>query len=139
MSSAYLSNRYQSVSVAGVLSDKVNVQFGVPQGSVLGPQLFSLYMSPLVSIIHNCGLQCHTYADDTQIYVAINPKCQNEFVNNVSNIQNCVKIVKSWMTSNFLKLNDSKTEVLFLSTKQVIGKHLISSIIIDETEVKIEK
>ena len=67
--SSYLVDRFQSVKVGDVLSDSSNLQFGVPQGSVLGPVLFSLYTTPLSKIISAYhGIKFHFYADDTQVY-----------------------------------------------------------------------
>ena len=64
---AYLSNRTQSVRVNGVLSDPQSIEFGVPQGSLLGPLLFITYINDLPSVVMNCEIQL--YADDTLLFL----------------------------------------------------------------------
>ena len=73
--SSYLSGRKQSVLIDGVTSDDLHLKWGVPQGSVLGPILFTVYTTPLASIIRKHGLDFHLYADDTQLYIAFKPSC----------------------------------------------------------------
>ena len=85
--------------------------FGVPQGSVLGPVLFSLYVAPLEDIIAKHGCQTVIFADDTQLYVTCNSS------NSVTSIESCVDEIRGWMRENFLALNDSKTEVIHFKSK----------------------
>ena len=82
---------------------------GVPQGSVLGPVLFTLYSQPLSDVIsvHNCDY--HKYADDTELSKSAPP---DQFLSVQSCIQTCIDDVLLWMNSNKLKLNTDKTEVM---------------------------
>ena len=68
--SSYLMERFESVKIGSTLSDLQKLLFGVPQGSVLGPLLFSPYTSPLSTLIgKHKGVKFHFYADDSQLYV----------------------------------------------------------------------
>ena len=117
--SSYLTGRTQAVFLDGVSSDSVNLTCGVPQGSVLGPILFNIYTQPLGEIARKHGLHYHFYADDTQLYTSFSVKGANT---SVMSISNCIADVKTWMQSNLLMLNDSKTEVVLLGTKQQLSK-----------------
>ena len=66
----YLKEREQYVVAGGERSTSIRCVYGVPQGSVLGPFLFSAYVSPISDIITWYGVQLHEYADDTQLYIA---------------------------------------------------------------------
>ena len=71
--SSYLSGRSQCVSINGETSDCYPLPFGVPQGSCLGPLLFSAYASKLFEVIKLYLPNAHAFADDTQLYLSFNP------------------------------------------------------------------
>uniref|UniRef100_A0A674N4B1 Reverse transcriptase domain-containing protein n=1 Tax=Takifugu rubripes TaxID=31033 RepID=A0A674N4B1_TAKRU len=83
---------------------------GVPQGSILGPTLFNLYMLPLGDVIRSHGISFHSYADDTQLYIAVAP----DDTGPVDALFNCILDIQSWMAENFLQLNQDKTEALVI-------------------------
>ena len=116
---SYLSDRHQSVKIGKTVSKSRPLPYGVPQGSVLGPQLFSIYTLPLHSVIEESNMSYHLYADDTQIYFAFNPKCAISTENMKQTIDSCTAHIGQWMTKNCLKLNSDKTEVLILTKPSV--------------------
>jgi len=71
---SYLKDRTFSVSLGDSESYSAPLLYGVPQGSVLGPLLFSLYLLPLGSILRKHGIALHCYADDSQMYVPLKKK-----------------------------------------------------------------
>ncbi len=132
---SYLTERKQTVNINGGLSSSIPLLYGVPQGSVLGPQFFTIYSSPIANIARKHGLQVHMYADDTQLYLPFK-------LNNVSDenkcrlqIESCINDIKSWMTVNKLKLNDDKTELIIVTSKFHQSKHTINSIQIASSNI----
>ena len=110
---SYLSDRVQSVQIENCRSDPIALNYGVPQGSVLGPILFSLYTSPIGDIVRQHKLDYHLYAHDTQLYVSFQIKNIND---KLSRITACSSDINKWMLQNLLKLNDDKTEVLLIGS-----------------------
>ena len=84
---SYLTNRSQFVKFGDVLSPPTHCSIGVPQGSVLGPILFSLFISPVAGVISNFGVSFHQFADDTQLYIGID---QNPLSNHWTSWTNAV-------------------------------------------------
>lgn len=107
--------RTMSVGLADIESSSSVIVFGVPQGSVLGPLRFSLYLLPLGSIFRNYGVSFHCYADDVQMYLPL----RGLDLASVTPLLSCFGEVKNWMSLNLLKLNYAKTEVVVLSPSNV--------------------
>jgi len=89
---SYLSDHYHFVAVIEEMSHRSQVQYGVPQGSVVGPLLFTLYMLPLGGIIRKHEISFHCYADDTQLYISYE-------TNQLTKVTECIADIKNCMTS----------------------------------------
>ena len=111
---SYLTERKQCVKINSSFSSELPLLFGVPQGSVLGPLLYTLYTAPLGFIIKSHNLNYHFYADDSQLYLSIKPSNVNDLI---FSLEKCILEVKDWMEKNKLKLNDEKTEVVLINPK----------------------
>ena len=112
---SYLSGRTHSVKVGNTLSHPATLQYGVPQGSVLGPILFSLYTNPISSIIHSHNsVNHHFYADDNQLYITLTP---TNFSHSIQKLKNCLSGIQNFMSANKFKLNPEKTEFILIGSK----------------------
>ncbi len=107
----YLVGRKQRVCIAAVQSAWSDIRRGVPQGSILGPLLFTLYVNDLPWAVMQGKVK--QYADDTTMY------CASDSSNDLSNSLNeDLPGVASWVERNGLKLNEAKTQMLLLSRKK---------------------
>ena len=113
---SYLNSRKQRIKIDGHLSDAFQLPYGVPQGSVLRPLLFTLYTTPLSSVISQFNVTHHLYADDTQIYLELDSR---NFDSSITELTNCLEAVQTWMGNNKLKLNPDKTEFIVIGEDQI--------------------
>jgi len=112
---SYLSERLQCTCLQGQYSSKTRVSCGVPQGSVLGPLLFCLYVNDLPNVIQKCSI--HMYADDTVLYYsAVSVKVCEETVS-----MDMKRVVK-WLSENRLLLHPDKTKSMLFGLPQKL-KH----------------
>ena len=94
---SFLQGRSQSVIIDGIQSDLKQLTCNVPQGFVLGPIDFCIYMLPLGTILKYHTVQYHIYADDTQIYMYFK---LNDTQFAIDNINKCISDLCTWMITN---------------------------------------
>ena len=117
---SYLTGRNQRIKLGNCLSSRSDLSFGVPQGSVLGRLLFTLYTTPLCSLVSGHAIP-HLYADDSQLYVSFS---SGDSAAELNGLQSCLASVQSWMSTNKLKLNPDKTEFLLIGNEWQRNKYL---------------
>ncbi|XP_068697736.1 uncharacterized protein [Montipora foliosa] len=98
---------------------------------VLGPILFSLYIAPITDVIRQHGLQCHPYADDTQIYLNFNPGDHLSAIK--AAIESFVADNRKWMSPNYFKFNDDKLELSIFHSKHAVRPSITSIDVGDES------
>ena len=131
---SYISNRPQKVCIGKEVSNVITLSYGVPQGSVLGPQLFTFYTLPIRDIILKYNLSYHVYADDTQLYISFN-STQNCAANCLKSLETCIQDISDWMKNNILKMNEEKTEFIIFGSPQQLQKITIPFIKIGNNEI----
>ena len=117
---SYLSHCFRATKIGSTLSELHELLFGVPQGSVLGPLLFSSYTTPLskVTAIHP-NIKFHFYADDTQLFIHMSHK---NAALAFDKLNSCLLDVQKWMSSSKVKLNPDKTEFIIFGSHAQLKK-----------------
>ena len=100
---SYLNNRWQRVKINNLFSQWTEILLGVPQGSVLGPLLFNIYLNDLIWFIEN-GEVCN-YADDTTPY-----SCNQDLNTLKYNLESDSLNAIEWLKNNYMKLNTDKCD-----------------------------
>ena len=114
---SYLTARYQVVTIGTASSERLHVASGVPQGSILGPLLFSIYMNDLPSVPQHCSVQC--YVDDTKLLLSFRLHDQSRIV---AEINQDLTRIRNWSFDNQLLLNPDKTKLLVCGSKHGAAK-----------------
>ena len=106
---SYLKNREQCVVIGESRSEPTTLQYGVPQGSVIGPVLFTVYTGTLAFLLEALGVSYHFFADDTQLHIRVEDidEAKHRFSSLLSDL-------KIWMARRKVKLNDGKTEIVVI-------------------------
>ena len=110
---SYLTGRIQRDVIEDSVSVDQELDFGVLQGSVLGPRIYCMYTKPVSDIIQRHGLSHYSYADDTQLYMTMD-HYNNDWRDGLAHIELCVSEIREWMNQNMLKMNDDKQSSLCL-------------------------
>ena len=107
---------------------------GVPQGSVLGPLLFTLYTHPLSTVICQSGISYHFFADDSQLHSSSVP---SDFPVLACCLKDFIEDVAEWMADSKLKMNDDKTELMAIGTRSRLSQVIpnLASMSISDCEI----
>ena len=117
---SFLKGRCQRIRLGKSVSETITIRFGVPQGSVLGPVLFNIYIRSLYRCVKESGFSIIGYADDHQIMKSFKPSDQVKILSN--QLRNCFLRIKNWMSQYYLQLNDSKTQLIVFGPKKVLNE-----------------
>ena len=129
---SYLIGRKQSVVIGSSISRPHDMDCSVPQGSVAGRFMFTIYASPLKRIIRSFGVDCMIYADDTQLYLLLDSTNRDS---QLQKHETCIRGIKAWTAENKLLLNDAKTEVLHILSRFLKELNPIPSVCVGQEDV----
>ena len=128
----YLDGRYHRTKIMNKMSSKIASPYGVPQGSVLGPLLFIIYVNDIHRVLNNSYV--NLFADDTVITVA-----GRDFDSITNTLNSELDILYDWLCGNKLKLNSDKTKLMVLGSRSLCNKFLSENYTIKINECTIEK
>ena len=131
---SFLKGRCQRIRLGSDVSETIVIRFGVPQGSVLGPVLFNLYIRSLYGSVRNLGFSVMGYSDDHQVIKTFKPSEQVDVL--TIQLKTCFMGIKRWMSQYYLQLNDSKTQIIVFGPSRVLKEIEINGVnISSETSV----
>ena len=138
---SYLKDRSQAVEIGvplsgGSRSEFAKIRSGIPQGSVSGPILFTIYTIPIGNICRKHQVAFHLYTDDTQIYLSFRPSIPSSKHECIAKIEKCIDEIGIWMPQNLLKLNNNKTEFILMGTWHQLSKLDNTSLHISSNTIK---
>ena len=111
----YITQRTATVNINEYFSTERYLKYGIPQGSVMGPILFNVYIIPIFKIIDKYKLiKYHLYADDLQLY--IESSSENDCTS-VKLLNECINEITEWFNSISLKINPEKTKIIYINLK----------------------
>ena len=131
---SFLQGRTQQVKIDNAYSEVLDILFGTPQGSVLGPKLFSIYVRGQPKVFQRCQFNPAAFADDSNGTKKFSLSFQFDVIHN--DVPDCLAKVTTYMNVHFLKINPDKTEFMLLHPKHLREQVIIRGAIIDGTCIR---
>lgn len=116
---SFICGRCQKVKIQDHESEEIIIEFGVPQGSVLGPVLFNIYIRSIYKTIKNKQFLVHGFADDHQVYKSFIKEQEYQVL--VKDLPSCFAQIENWMASHYLQLNAGKTEIIVFAKPSLLS------------------
>ena len=113
---SYLSDRRQFVRLGHQRSESRTITHGVPQGSILGPVLFSIYINDLLCIPNSSSLE--SYVDDSKLFLSFVVK---EMADAVKRLNEDLRMIATWCCNHSLLINPERTKLLVMGTRQLLS------------------
>ena len=129
---SFLTGRTQKVRIEGEYSDSLEVLFGAPQGSVLGPKFFSIYVRGQPEVFKKCKFVSSSFADDSNGRKTFSVTFQHNILKN--EVAKCLEEVTAWMNYQFLKINPDKTELLLFYPESLENDIIIRGTMINDKQ-----
>lgn len=130
---SFLKGRRQAIIINGVKSGYRDNLFGVPQGSVLGPVLFNIYVRGLIRYLESFGFTVHGYADDHQVLKSF--RIEFQFATIRDSLPKCLELVSLWMKKFFLKLNAGKSQLIVFTPDSQHSQLLVKRLFLEDGSV----
>jgi len=130
---SYLNGRTQKVVINGRESKELFIIKGVPEGSILGPLLFSLFINDLPSRLWY--IFKHLYADDLQLYDSEHPE---NFLLCIGRLNRALQDISNWARENLIKINVNKTHVIYFTNKKRFNVSHIPMLTFDDIDLPYE-
>ena len=132
---SYLTGRRQFVVINGARSNEQKKTCDVPQGSILGPNLYEDYTAvPIGSVFRKHQVLHHIYADDTQGYLPFHTQDEEQ---ELQKLLVCIREIRQWLAANWLKFNDSKTEFTIFGSKPNLETIKTQSVKIGDVDIQV--
>ena len=125
---SFLCGRTQCIRIGSTTSENIYIKFGVPQGSVLGPVLFNIYIRSIYAIVKKCGFTIFGYADDHQIFKSFRQQNQLEVL--TTDLQTCFATIQAWMDEFYLQLNAGKTQIIVVAPPKTLREVKIQGVLL---------
>ena len=126
---SYLNNRFTKIKAKNVCSEKTKLDIGIPQGGVLSPTLYSIYISDICYLLESHNIMYHLYADDIIIYFSSLKMSKENIQHKIGSI---LSDINNYMLIKHLKLNKDKTEILYINGKHQLNNHFNNITINDQ-------